>query len=293
MSTLYLVATPVGNLGDLSPRVLKTLKNADLILAEDTRVTRKLLNAFEISTPLESYHQHNERQKAEKIIERMGKENLNIALVSDAGTPAVSDPGALVVALANEAGMPVISVPGPSAVVLALSKSGFIQNEFTFYGFLPRKKRELIDKLESMKGKAKLAVLYESPHRVLNLLEAINVVFPDSRVSVSRELTKIHEQTLTGPIKDILTRFSSDEGLLRGEFALVLEVPEAESDQAETAPDLSLEARIMDLMARGNSFRDSKAALITNGHKKNAVYAAGLNLKKMAGKLLDPDDTED
>lgn len=293
MSTLYLVATPVGNLGDLSPRALETLKNADLILAEDTRVTRKLLNAFEISTPLESYHQHNERQKAEQIIERMSKEALNVALVSDAGTPAVSDPGAIVVALANAAGIPVISVPGPSAVILALSKSGFTQNEFTFYGFLPRKRRELIDKLEAMKGKAKLAVLYESPHRVLSLLEAINEVFPDSRISVSRELTKLHEQTLTGQVKDILNRFSSDEGLLRGEFALVLEVPETESDQAETAPDLSLEARIMDLMAKGHSFRDAKAALITNGHKKNAVYAAGLNLKKLAENLLDKDGVQE
>lgn len=293
MSTLYLVATPVGNLGDLSPRALETLKNADLILAEDTRVTRKLLNAFEISTPLESYHQHNERQKAEQIVERMSKEDLNVALVSDAGTPAVSDPGALVVTLANAAGIPVISVPGPSAVVLALSKSGFTQTEFTFYGFLPRKKRELIEKLEAMKGKAKLAVLYESPHRVLSLLEAINEVFPDSRVSVSRELTKLHEQTLTGQVKDILNRFSSDEGLLRGEFALVLEVPETETDQAETAPDLSLEARIMDLMAKGHSFRDAKAALITNGHKKNAVYAAGLNLKKLAENLLDKDGAQE
>ncbi|MDI9519684.1 MAG: 16S rRNA (cytidine(1402)-2'-O)-methyltransferase [Bacillota bacterium] len=293
MSTLYLVATPVGNLGDLSPRALETLKNADLILAEDTRVTRKLLNAFEISTPLESCHQHNERQKAGQIIERMSKENLNVALVSDAGTPAVSDPGAIVVALANAAGIPVISVPGPSAVILALSKSGFPQTEFTFYGFLPRKKRELIEKLESMKGKAKLAVLYESPHRVLSLLEAINEVFPDSRVSVSRELTKLHEQTLTGQVKDILNRFSSDEGLLRGEFALVLEVPETENDQAETAPDLSLEARIMDLMAKGHSFRDAKAALITNGHKKNAVYAAGLNLKKLAENLLDKDGAQE
>lgn len=290
MSALYLVATPVGNLGDLSPRALETLKNADLILAEDTRVTRKLLNAFEILTPLESCHEHNERQKAKMIIERMGREELSVALVTDAGTPAVSDPGALIVALANAADIPVISVPGPSAVVLALSKSGFIRDEFTFYGFLPRKKRDLINKLESMRGKAKLAVLYESPHRVLGLLGAICEVFPESRVSVSRELTKLHEQTLTGPVQDILKRFSSDERLLRGEFALVLELPEAQSDQNEAAADLSLEARIMDLIVRGNSFGDAKAALLANGHKKNAVYAAGLNLKKLAEGLLNRDD---
>ena len=287
MSTLYVVATPVGNLKDLSPRALETLKNVDLILAEDTRVTRKLLNAFEITTPLESYHQHNERQKAEQVIARMREENLAVALVSDAGTPAVSDPGAIVVDLANQAGLEVIAIPGPSAVILALSKSGFTRLEFTFYGFLPRKKSELTDKLKDMLGKAQLAVLYESPHRVLHLLETINEVYPRCRVSVSRELTKLHEQTISGYIVDVLARFKADEGLLRGEFALVIELPEEESAPESESEPLSLEAQMMDLMVKGHSFRDAKAALLTLGHRKNAVYAAGLKLKQLADDLLD------
>ncbi len=285
MSTLFVVATPVGNLQDMSTRALDTLKSVGLILAEDTRVTRKLLNAFAITTPLESYHQHNEHLKASQVVERMQKEGLDVALVSDAGTPAVSDPGAIMVAMAHTAGIKVISIPGPSAVVLALSKSGFTQGEFTFYGFLPRKKGELLEKLRSMQGKAQLAVLYESPHRVLDLLNAILEVYPQCRVSVSRELTKLHEQTKNGYIHEVLKAFQADEGLLRGEFALVLEVPQLL--EQEDSHDVGLEALLVDLLAKGHSFRDARAALIKKGHRKNAVYAAGLALKALCSNFAD------
>ena len=292
MSALYVVATPIGNLEDFSPRAIKTLQEADLILAEDTRVTVKLLNAFAIKTPLESYHQHNEFQKAHQVIERMQQENLKVALETDAGTPAVSAPGARVVSMAHAAGIQVIAIPGPSAYVSALSKSGFEHTEFAFQGFLPRKKNELKDKLLSLQGGAPLAVLYESPHRVVSLLQAIAEVFPGAQLSVSRELSKLHEQTLNGTVEQILQTFNDNEGLLRGEFVPVLEIPKADKADETSESSLSPEAHLVDLMLKGRSLRDAKAELLTRGFRKNAVYVAGLNLSRLAYNLLDKGEEE-
>ena len=285
MSTLYVVATPIGNLGDLSPRALKVLKEADLILAEDTRVTMKLLSAFDIRAPLQSCHRHNEERSAEQAIARMQQEDLKVALVSDAGSPAVSDPGAHVVALAHQADIEVIVIPGPSAAIAALSKSGFEQTEFAFYGFLPRKKSELLDKLRALKQGPSLAVLYESPHRVKALLEAIHAIYPDSRLSLSRELTKVHEQTMIGTAGELLDRFRQDEGLLRGEFVLVLELPQQAVQTEEPTKRQSLEAELLTLMLDGQTLREAMDALVLQGVKRNAAYAAGLKLRKLAYML--------
>lgn len=282
MSVLYVVATPIGNLGDLSPRALKALREADLILAEDTRVTMKLLSAFDIRVPLQSCHRHNEGHSAEQAVMRMLQEDIRVALVSDAGSPAVSDPGARVVALAHQAGIEVIVIPGPSAAIAALSKSGFEQTEFAFYGFLPRKKSELLDKLRALQGGPALAVLYESPHRVTALLEAIHEVYPESRVSISREMTKVHEQTMGGTASDLLTRFEAEEGLLRGEFVLVLELPPKETGPLGKTPQQSLEAALLERVLGGQTLREAMDALAAEGGKRNAVYAAGLKLKKLA-----------
>lgn len=287
MSRLYVVATPIGNLEDLSPRALRILKEADLILAEDTRVTRGLLTAFSIKTPLESCHQHNEGSKAEQIISRMLESSLQVALVTDAGTPAVSDPGALLIGAANQAGIEVIAVPGPSAFAAALSKSGFEEKEFTFFGFLPRKNKELTQKLRSMQGSASLAVIYESPHRMLDLLNAVGEIYPGCRLSVSRELTKLHEQTLNGTVEEILERFKADAGLLRGEFAVVLQVPPKPLQEPQETGEISAEARLMDLMVQGRTLRDARAELLAGGLRKNTVYAAALNLKRLAQTLLE------
>lgn len=286
MSCLYVVATPIGNLEDLSPRALRVMKEADLILAEDTRVTRRLLNAFSIKTPLESYHKHNEDSKAEQIISRMTVQPLNVALVTDAGTPGISDPGAQLVAAAHRAGIEVIAIPGPSAFVAALSKSGFGDKEFTFFGFLPRKRDELREKLRAMQGATPLAVLYESPHRIQSLLEAAGEVFPGSRVSLNRELSKLYEQTLNGTVEEVLALVRKEGNLQRGEFVLVLEVPPRAPLPPRTGEENSLEARLIALLAKGSTLREARAALMTYGLKKNAVYAAALNLKKLAADLL-------
>lgn len=285
MSTLYVVATPIGNLEDLSPRARRILQEADLILAEDTRVTRKLLTAFHIKPPLESHHQHNEGARAASIIARMQEGGMKVALVSDAGTPAISDPGARLVAAAHAAGIEVIAIPGPSAMAAALSKSGFEETSFAFYGFLPRKQSELKERLKALQQGPPLVVLYESPHRVKALLTAIAAVYPGCSISVSRELTKLHEQTINGPVEAVLAAFQQDEGLLRGEFALVLSLPriEKETDPQEA---LSLEALLVDQLAKGKDFREAQEALIAAGHRKNAVYAAGLNLKSIAEEDL-------
>lgn len=286
MSVLYVVATPLGNLEDLGPRAKRLLAACDLILAEDTRVTRKLLTAFAITTPLESCHEHNETSKAESIINRMLAEEMTVCLVSDAGTPAISDPGAKLVAAAHLAGIQVMAVPGPSAQAAALSISGLQEDEFTFYGFLPRKKGELLAKLSDMQGKAKLAVLYESPHRVMDLLAAIAQVYPGAGMSISREISKLHEETLTGTVEDLLATFSSNEGKRRGEFCLVLRLPGTIQQQA-VQQSISLEARLVEGLSKGDTLRDAMADLVADGQRKNQVYAAALRLKQLAKELLE------
>ncbi|MDD4081027.1 MAG: 16S rRNA (cytidine(1402)-2'-O)-methyltransferase [Eubacteriales bacterium] len=285
MNVLYVVATPIGNLGDLSPRALQTLRDATLILAEDTRVTRKLLSAADIRTPVESCHEHNEAAKARQIAERMAAEEMTIALVTDAGTPAVSDPGARVVQAVSEAGFSVLAVPGPCAFAAALSVSGFDEKEFTFFGFLPRKKGELREKLKGLKGQAKLAVFYEAPHRIMDLLSAIAQEYPRASLSVSRELSKIHEQTLRGTAREVAERFEHDESIRRGEFCLVLKLPDGEETEPSAKTGVGLEARLVDLMAGGMSLREAMDTLTGLGEKKNAVYAASLKLKRLAGKF--------
>ena len=282
MPELFVVATPIGNLQDLSPRALSILRSADLILAEDTRVTRKLLTALDVKTPLESCHEHNEAHKSADIIRRMLEADLVVALVTDAGTPAVSDPGARVVRSAHEANIRVTAVPGPSAFAAALSVCGFEETEFTFCGFLPRKKTELLNKLRAMSGFARLAVIYESPHRILALLEAIGQVYPDAEVSVSREISKVHEQTLKGTAKELHAQFESAQETRRGEFCLVLRVPETGDESQESEAPTSLEAKLTDRLLEGLSPREAMDRLTALGEKRNRVYQAWLNLKRMA-----------
>lgn len=287
MSRLYVVATPIGNLGDLSPRAEATLREADLILAEDTRVTRRLLNAFNIKTPLESSHEHNEAAKAEEIVMRMRTNDITLALVTDAGIPAVSDPGAAVVRAVSDAGFDVLTIPGPSAFVSAISLSGFEDKEFTFFGFLPRKKGDLQRKLKSMAGRTGLAVFYESPHRVPALLDAVCAVFPGILVSVSRELSKLYEQTVRGSAEAVRARFKADEGMLRGEFCLVLNLSGIKADEKASGAGDTVEQRLFSFLAEGITLREASDALILQGVRKNQVYAASLLLKRVARSLLE------
>lgn len=216
---LYLVPTPIGNLGDMTYRAVEVLKEVDLILAEDTRTSGYLLKHYEIGTPAQSFHAHNEHKKVEEAIAKL-KEGKSIAQISDAGTPGISDPGFLLVreALANE--IPVDSLPGATAFVPALIKSGFPSERFVFEGFLPHKKGRQT-RIESLKDEKRTIIFYESPHRLLKTLQQFKEIFGDRNVSVSRELTKKFEETVTGPIDVVLTYFSSKS--IKGEFVIVLE----------------------------------------------------------------------
>jgi 16S rRNA (cytidine1402-2'-O)-methyltransferase len=218
---LYIVGTPIGNLGDFSERGKETLRNVDLVACEDTRVTRKLLSHFDIHTPTDSYHQHSSGNKQEKIITRI-TDGKDVAVVSDAGTPAISDPGMRLVEAAHHKGIQVVSIPGPSAVAAAVSISGLRGDEFTFFGFVPRKKgREsfFVDILES----SRTAVFYESPHRFEKTIDAMADVLPDDRtVVVCREITKQLESVVRGSASFVKAYFNEHDDEIRGEFTVVV-----------------------------------------------------------------------
>ncbi|UJP66798.1 16S rRNA (cytidine(1402)-2'-O)-methyltransferase [Mongoliitalea daihaiensis] len=228
---LYLVPTPVGNLGDMTFRAIDVLKSVDVILAEDTRTSGKLLKHFEIQRPLQSYHIFNEHKTIEKLIQRMQKGEV-MALISDAGTPAVSDPGFLLVRAAREAGLEVSCLPGATAFVPALVNSGFPTDRFVFEGFLPHKKGKKT-KVESLVTETRTMIFYESPHRLEKSLELFAEVFgPERMAAVSREISKLYEENLRGTLQELLTHFS--ENPPKGEIVLLLqgaeEIKESKSE---------------------------------------------------------------
>lgn len=280
MSTLYVVATPIGNLSDMSPHAVETLKSVALIAAEDTRVTKKLTNHFGIDTPLISCHQHNEKGRAPEIVQRMLAEDIDVAAVTDAGTPAISDPGTELVRAAAEAGIPVIAVAGPTAFAAAVSVSGFDFSSFTFYGFLPRESKELKEKLLDIGRKSEGAIFHESPHRVKALVAAIAETLPGAVLSVSCDLTKLHELTLRGTPEEILAALEANEKSEKGEYCLVADLRGVQLPEEKPVIQASLEARIFDLLLNGSTLRDAVDALVEQGEKKNAVKAASLRVKE-------------
>ena len=279
MSTLYVVATPIGNLSDMTPRAVETLKSVSLIAAEDTRVTRKLTTHFGIDTPLVSCHQHNEKSRGAELADRMLAEGIDVAVVTDAGTPAISDPGVAIVQAAAERGIPVAAVAGPTAMAAAVSVSGFDFSSFTFYGFLPRQGAELKEKLLEIGRKSEGAVFHESPHRVKALVKTIGETLPGARLSVSCDLTKLHELTLRGAPEEILAALESNEKSEKGEYCLVADLRKVRLPEETPAPAASLEARLFEHLLSGLSMRDAVSALTGAGEKKNAVYAASLRVK--------------
>ncbi len=279
MSTLYVVATPIGNLSDMSPHAVETLKSVALIAAEDTRVTKKLTNHFGIETPLISCHQHNEKGRAPEIVQRMLSEDMDVAVVTDAGTPAISDPGTELVRAAADAGIPVIAVAGPTAFAAAVSVSGFDFSSFTFYGFLPRESKELKEKLLDIGRKSEGAIFHESPHRIKTLVAAIADTLPGAVLSVSCDLTKLHELTLRGKPEEILTALEANEKSEKGEYCVVADLRGVTLPEEKPTIQASLEARIFDLVLNGASLRDAVEALVEQGEKKNAVKAASLRVK--------------
>lgn len=283
MARLYVVATPIGNLGDWSSRAAEVLRTADLIAAEDTRVTGKLCQVFDIHTPLTSCHQHNEENKGAYLADRMLSEDLTVALTTDAGTPGISDPGFGLVRACLERGIEVLPVPGCCAAVAALSISGFDTREFAFYGFLPRERKDLREKLREIAAGVKIAVVHESPFRIIGLLEVLAEELPEALLSLSCDLTKFHEKTLRGTPEELLRELRENPKAEKGEYCMVMDLHQVSPPaEEEPAPALTLEARLMEEMAgRGLSLRDAQSELVLRGEKKNAVKQAALNLKRM------------
>ena len=226
---LYLVATPIGNLSDITYRAVETLKNVDLIAAEDTRQTLKLLNHYQISKPLVSYYRHNEDVKSERLIEELlnGK---NIALVSDAGTPGISDPGEELIKEAIKNNVKIIPIPGACAFVNALIISGLNTKSFCFYGFLPMNKKNRKEKLEEISKENKTVILYEAPHKIKNTLEDLYSVLGDINCVIARELTKIHEECTRGTLRAMIEKFEQP----KGEFVIMLDLNSNIKEKEET-----------------------------------------------------------
>lgn len=245
MGTLYLVPTPVGNLEDITMRALRILKEADLILAEDTRTSGNLLRHFDIHVPMQSYHKFNEHQTVQHVIERL-KAGCRVAVVSDAGTPGISDPGFLVAREAIRAGIEVITLPGATAFVPALVSSGLPCDKFCFEGFLPQKKGRAT-RLEQLKQETRTLIFYESPHRVVKTLQQFVEVFgPERQVSVCREISKVHEESVRGTIQEVLTHFLANEP--RGEFVIILGgtlTPDNEDDTEALDTEAVLEEKAL------------------------------------------------
>ena len=282
MAVLYVVATPIGNLQDFSPRGIETLKQSDLILAEDTRVTMKLAQVFGFHARMVSCHRHNEENKALSIAEQIAAENLTASLVTDAGTPCISDPGNEVVRACNDKGIQVIPVPGCCAGIAALSVSGADAREFSFYGFLPREKKTLKEKLTAIRAGCPVAVIHESPFRITDLTECIAEILPQAKMTVCCDLTKLHEKTIHGSPAEVLAELRGNEKTEKGEYCVVLDlhaVPAPEKETPEAV--LSVEAKLIETMKRGMTLREAQEALTAAGEKKNAVKQAAITLKKL------------
>lgn len=217
---LYLCATPIGNLGDMTPRVVETLRNVDMIAAEDTRNSIKLLNHFAIKTSMTSYHEYNKVEKADYLIAQM-QQGKDVALITDAGTPAISDPGEVLVAKCHEAGITVTSLPGPAACITALTLSGLSTRRFCFEAFLPADKKERAEILEELKQESRTMILYEAPHHLVKTLKELYEALGDRRITLCRELTKRFETVQPTTLQKILAYYETEEP--RGEYVLVLE----------------------------------------------------------------------
>ena len=267
---LYLVATPIGNLEDITLRAIRVLKQADLIACEDTRQTQKLLNHYGIDTPTISYHEHNEAARAAELVEKLAH-GARIAVVSDAGMPGISDPGFRLVSLAIERGLAVIPIPGPAAFVSAVIASGLASEAFSFRGFLSPKSAARRRELEQARNSTQTEIFYEAPHRILAALEDVLAVLgPQRRIVVARELTKIHEEFLRGTAAQVLEIVRS-RGEMKGEIVLMIGPADAGDNQA---PTVSIRDRVEQIMREENL--DEKAALKKTakerGLSKSAAY---------------------
>lgn len=271
--TLYLVGTPIGNLEDITYRAVRTLSEVDLIAAEDTRHSLRLLNYLEIKKPLISYHDNNRISRAQELVSKL-KNGQNIALISDAGMPGISDPGEELVALAVSQGITVTAVPGCSASLTALILSGLPTGRFAFEGFLPQKHKDRVNFLESIKYEERTIIFYEGPHRVRKTLEDILEVFGDRRCGILRELTKIHEEAVRGTLSEATAYFTANEP--RGEFVIVVEGSQkkASDNPKPNLSNLTLEEHVKYYIEQGYERMDAmKLTAKDRGLSKRDVYA--------------------
>ena len=277
---LYLCATPIGNLEDITLRVLRTLKEVDLIAAEDTRNSIKLLNHFDIKTPMTSYHEYNKIDKAYVLIDKM-REGQNVALITDAGTPGISDPGEELAAMCYEAGIEVTSLPGPAACVTALTLSGLPTRRFAFEAFLPMQKKERKIILDELKDETRTIILYEAPHRLVRTLEELKEALGNRRMTLCRELTKKHETAFHTTIEDLIRYYSSEKPL--GECVLVIEGRSRQvmEEEAKAAwEEISIEEHMEIYEKQGNSRKDAmKLVAKDRGVTKRDIYQYLLDKK--------------
>lgn len=272
---LFLCATPIGNLSDMTFRCIETLKNADIIAAEDTRNTIKLLNHFEIKTPMTSYHEYNKIDKGHYLVSLM-QEGKNVALVSDAGTPGISDPGEELVRFCREAGVEVTSIPGSAACITALTMSGLSTRRFCFEGFLPTDKKERNLVLERLKNETRTTVFYEAPHRLVKTLELLKDYVDDRKIVFCKELTKRYENALALTVDEAIAYYGDNPP--RGEFVLVIEGVSQEKldeDERQTWESMTIEAHMKIYLEKGMNKKEAmKAVAADRGVSKRDIYQA-------------------
>ena len=277
---LYLCATPIGNLEDITLRVLRTLKEVDLIAAEDTRNSIKLLNHFDIKTPMTSYHEYNKIDKAYTLIEKM-QSGLNVALITDAGTPGISDPGEELAAMCYEAGIEVTSLPGPAACITALTLSGLPTRRFAFEAFLPSDKKERKAVLEELKNETRTIILYEAPHHLVGTLEELKEALGDRQVTLCRELTKKHETAFHNTLQGLLDYYHEQKPL--GECVLVIRGKSREELQQESQAsweEISIEEHMAIYENQGMPRKEAMKQVVKDrGVTKRDIYQALLDLK--------------
>ena len=272
---LYLCATPIGNLEDITYRVLRTLKEVDLIAAEDTRNSIKLLNHFEIKTPMTSYHEYNKIDKAYQLVDKM-REGKNIALITDAGTPGISDPGEDLVRICYEEGIEVTSLPGPAACITALTMSGLPTRRFAFEAFLPRDKKERAMVLEQLKNETRTIILYEAPHHLVKTLEELLAALGDRKIAICRELTKRYEEKKLSTISEMLQWYEENEP--RGEYVLVVDgksFEEIAEEEKKTWEAMTIEEHMAVYEDKGIDRKEAmKLVAKDRGISKRDVYQA-------------------
>ena len=272
MATLYVVATPIGNLEDISLRALRILREVKLIAAEDTRKTRRLLATYDIRTPMTSYHEHNKWAKLDYILDCV--EEGDVALVSEAGTPGLSDPGYELIVAASERGIPVVPVPGPSAVITALTISGLPPDRFTYLGFLPRKANARRRLLEGIAGEHGTVIVLEAPHRLLATLNDMLLILGDRKIAIARELTKVHEEVYRGTVSQAIEHFAEP----RGEFTLVLEGQQEKEESPQVTGDI--ERQLHEMRLSQTPAKEAIAGLAAKtGIPKKELYRAWLKLR--------------